>query len=79
MNTNNLKNFASFLRNEVNKITDALFVENLIAEIEKRDKLTKEVVERWLKSAFNFPANYEQDNCFDTYNRSFFNQIMEKI
>ena len=78
MNTNKLKTFSEDLR-EWDKITDALFVENLITEIEKREKITPAVVERWLLSAFNFPKDYEKDNCFDTYNRSFYHQIISKI
>ncbi len=79
MTTDNLKKYALFLRNDCNKIADALFVENLVTEIEKRDKITFDVVDRWLKAAFQFPSNYEKDNCFDTYNRSFYMQIVEKL
>ena len=79
MNTDKLKQYAAFLRNEANKITDALFIENLITEIDKREKIVYAVVDRWLKASFNFPNDYEKDNCFDTYNRSFYLQIISKI
>lgn len=78
MNTDKLKQFAEFLRNEANKITDALFIDNLITEIEKRPKVQFCEVDRWLKSAFEFKT-FEQDNCIDTYNRSFYHQILSYI
>jgi len=79
MNTAKLETFANDLRNVFNKHTDAMFIDNLIIEINKRDKITFDVVNRWLLSSFEFPKDYEQDNCFDTYNRSFYSQILEKI
>jgi len=79
MNTDKLTTFANDLRTVFNKHTDAMFIDNLIAEISKRDKITKDAVNRWLLSAFEFPANYENENCIDTYNRSFYHQILEKI
>jgi len=79
VNTENLQVFANNLRYEFNKITDALFIENLIEAIKTHPGADKSCVNRWLLAAFDFPADYEKYNCFDIYNKSFYYQIIEKI
>ena len=79
LNTNKLNDFALFLRNDCNKITDALFVENLINAINTHPGANSDCVDRWLKSAFNLPANCDNDTCIDVYNRSFYHSLIEKI
>lgn len=77
--TDKLQSFAHFLRNDCSKYTDALFVENLIDAIEKHPGADKSCIDRWLLAAFDFPKNYEQYNCIEVYNSSFYHQIMEKV
>ena len=79
INVSKLSQYASFLRNDCKKITDALFVENLIDAIQKHPATTKNIVDRWLLAAFEFKVNYNDNNCIDTYNMSFYHQIMNNI
>jgi hypothetical protein len=79
MKTIALQNFADFLEGHAQKHTDALFVRNLITEIEKRPKICVNAVDRWLKSAFSLPPCPDNDNCIDVYNRSFYHQLLEKL
>lgn len=78
INTNKLEDFSNRLRN-LNKYTDAIFIENLVAAIKSNPLACNEIVKSWLVAAFNFPFDYEKDNCFDTYNRSFYAQILENL
>lgn len=79
LNTEKLQSFAADLREQFNKHTDALFIENLINAIHSHPSACYDAVNQWLKAAFQLPANCDNDNCFDVYNRSFFHQILEKI
>lgn len=79
LNTNKLQQFATDLRQLFNKHTDAMFVDNLIAAIKNHPSACDKAVTQWLKSAFQLPANCDKDNCIDTYNRSFYHQLLEKF
>ena len=78
VNTDKLQSFANDLRNVFNKHTDALFIDNLIIAINSHNA-DEDTVSSWLDVAFDLPKDCDKDNCFDTYNRSFFHQIREKI
>lgn len=78
INTSKLESFKEFLLSQ--KIyTDAYFVGSLIDTINKTPNVTKDIVDTWLNNAFSFPKNYDDFNCIETYNFSFYNMIMEKI
>lgn len=79
INTEKLQSFSNDLRNEFKKFTDALFIDNLIAAINSHPSACKLAVNQWLKAAFDLPANCDNDNCIDVYNRSFYHSILEKI
>lgn len=79
INTDKLSQFASFLRNDVKKIIDALFVENLIKAINEHPGADISCVDRWLKVAFKFKPNFDDNNCIDIYNMSLYHMIREKL
>lgn len=79
IDTGKLERFAFFLRHECKKIIDALFVENLITAIKQHPGADKSCIDRWLKSAFSFKANFENNNDQDIYNMSLYHQILEKL
>lgn len=79
MNTEKLLQFADDLKNLFGKHTDALFIDNLVGAINSHPSACYNAVNQWLKAAFQLPSNCDNDNCFDTYNRSFYHQILEKL
>ena len=78
LNTENLKTYSLFLK-QVNKFLDALFVDELIKNIDTHKGADKSCVDRWLRKAFEFPFNMYLYNCADTYNFTFYTSILEKI
>jgi hypothetical protein len=73
MTTSKLVNFRDYLT-QAEQHTNALFISNLIAEIEKRPMIQRAAVEQWLKSAFQDDDNKAgtmADNCIHLYNREF--------